>query len=587
MKQNTGTGRQYWRLLSPFRWSIASILALGIFAAGVSLLQPYLFHYAIDEIALKASLPTGQRITRLTNVALLMGLLIALSFVASYFNAYCSTALSHRVTARLRYRLLRHMLRLPLHELTKMKTGGATARLNQDTNTASSIVNKGIITPGVALFQGVVALTMVFVLNWKMSLAALVVILPLGVVTHLFTKRLRPLFKEIAAIGGELSARSIEMFGGVRVSRIYCREVAERRAYVKFYHQIIRKTLAARRKQIAVDSLWLVAFGLIQIVIVLLGIYLSIYHEATVGDIIAIIIYSNRLMGPIEQVVSSYDGVQEDLAAMDRIIEVLNMEPDKLDRADAIEAPREVDSVVFNGVSFSYNGTQTKALVNVSFHVRGGQTIALVGKSGAGKSTLTDLLSRFYDPQEGTIHLNGMDLRDLKLQSYRQIIGMVQQDTFLFDGTVRENVAYAVPRACDEEIEAAAQSANAHEFIIGLPNGYDTIIGERGVKLSGGQRQRISIARAFLADPTVLILDEATSHLDTENEQKIQLALKRLLKGRTTFIVAHRLSTVMNADTIIVLEEGRICEIGTHDELTKKGGRYFSMLQRQHSPACI
>ena len=573
--------KRYWGVLTPYWTTIALVFFLCAFSAGVSLTQPYLFHYIIDDIALKEGLGEPEKLTLLGYGAILLLILTSFSFVANYFYAYLSTVMNHKVTARLRYRLLKHMLHLPLNVLTDMKTGGAVARLNNDTATVSQTVNRAFVVPGVSALQALVALIMVFALNWKMSLAALAVIVPMGLATHLYAKRLRPLFIEISRMASDLSARSTEMFGGVRVSRIYGKEAAERSAYLKIYHQMIRKTLAARQKQVGIDSFWNVGFGLIQIIIVVLGVYLIIYNQATVGDIVAIIMYSNRIMGPIQQVVSSYDQVQAFLAAMDRIFEVLDIKRDKLDRPDALDAPATVDKLKIEHLSFAYNSTGQKALSDIDFEVVRGQTVALVGKSGAGKSTLTDLLSRFYDPQEGAIYLNGRDLRDIKLRGYRKLLGLVQQDVFLFDGSARDNIAYAVPQASSEEVVAAATRANAHEFIEQLPDGYDTLIGERGVKLSGGQRQRISIARAFLVNPEILILDEATSSLDTENEQVIQLTLQELLKDRTTFIIAHRLSTVIHSDTIVVLDEGRICEMGTHDELRAKRGIYFDMIERQ------
>ncbi|HSR69857.1 MAG TPA: ABC transporter ATP-binding protein [Acidobacteriota bacterium] len=576
---------RYWKVLAPFKWSILMIFLFCSFSAGVSLAQPYIFHFIVDEIALNQALDAAAKMTRLSYAGILLLVLIFLSFLAQYLYQYRSAVLGNKITARLRYRLLRHMLHLPLNVLTQMKTGGAVARLNQDTQTVSQTVNRALVLPGISLIQAAVALFMVFFLNWKMSLAALAIIVPMGIATHLYAKRLRPLFVELSKMGSELSARSTEMFGGVRVSRIYRREMAERNAYLKIYHRMIRQSLAAAKKQVGIDSFWHIGFGLIQIIIVILGVYLIIHDEGTVGDILAIIMYSNRIMGPISQVVGSYDQLHSYLAAMDRIFEILNIKRDKLDRADAVEAPRVVRSLRIENLSFSYPGATRKAVDGVSFEVKRGQTVALVGKSGAGKSTLTDLISRFYDPQEGAIYLNGIELRDIKLKSYRGLLGMVQQDVFLFDGSVRDNIAYARPSADMEDIIAAARHANAHEFVDQLPQGYDTLIGERGVKLSGGQRQRISIARAFLADPKILILDEATSNLDTENEQAIQAALKELLKERTTFIIAHRLSTVTYADTVIVLDEGKITEMGSPEVLLAKGGAYFEMIERQRRTA--
>ena len=559
----------------------------GAFSSGVSLIQPYVMRYVIDQVAMNKTESEHVRMKRLLLVAVFMVSLIGLSIVASYCNGYWTVIMNQKVTASLRRRLLRHMLRLPLTDLTQMKIGGAVSRLNQDTSTVSSLVSRILISPGLALLQAAVALLMAFLLNWRMSLAALAVIIPLGAATKLYAKRLRPLFAELAKLGADLSARTVEMFGGLRVTRIYRREAAECQAYLGLYHKIVRKTLAARRKQITLESYSFVAFSLIQLVIVILGVFLIVQGKGTVGDIIAIIIYSNRIMGPIQQVVNSYGELQEDLACMDRIFGVLDMKEDKLDRPDAVEAPRRVETVAVKDLTFTHVAAPKPALSNISFRVRGGQMIALVGRSGAGKTTLTDLLARFYDPQKGAILINGRDIRDFKLKSYRKLLGLVQQETFIFDGSIRDNIAYSVPHATNAQIITAAKCANVHEFVEAMPAGYDTIVGERGVKLSGGQRQRISIARAFLADPEILILDEATSNLDTENEQAIQAALTKLLSGRTTFIIAHRLSTIVDADVVIVLEEGRIREIGSHAELIASRDTYFDMIERQRKSLVV
>lgn len=584
MPKNRKLGR-YWQVLAPYRGTILLVFVFAALSMAFGLLQPYLFHYVIDRIALDPVLSPAAKLDRLQVFAGILLVLIAISFLAQYFYETLAITLRHRMTARLRYQLLRRMLHLPLGDLVDMKTGGAVARLNQDTETVSQTANRALVLPGVALLQAVVALVMVFYLNWKLSAAALLVILPLGLLTHLYARRLRPLFVDVSRLGSDLSARSTEMFGGIRVSRIYRREAAERKAYLGIYHQIIRRSLSASRKQIVIDSFWHIGFGLLQITVVLLGVYLIIHGQATVGDILAIIMYSNRIMGPVSQVVGSYGQVNAYLAAMDRIFEVLGMEGDRLDRPGALEAPRRVESLVFENVGFTYRGASRKALSGISFEVRRGQTIALVGKSGAGKSTLTDLVARFHDPQEGAILVNGVDLRQLRVKSYRGLLGLVQQDVFLFDGTVAENIAYGRPGASRDEILAAAASASVDEFARHLPNGYDTVIGERGLKLSVGQRQRISIARAFLADPEILILDEATSNLDTENEQVIQAALEALLKDRTTFIIAHRLSTIRFADTVVVLADGRVQEMGAPDELLARQGLYFEMIERQRQLA--
>jgi ATP-binding cassette subfamily B protein len=286
------------------------------------------------------------------------------------------------------------------------------------------------------------------------------------------------------------------------------------------------------------------------------------------------------LLNPVWNIVNTFSELQRSLAAMERVFEILSMESDKPDRPNAIEAPAVVDELRFEHVDFAYH--ENKPVIrDFNVVVEGGSVIALVGRSGAGKTTITDLVARFHDPTGGRILLNGIDIRDFQLKSYRGLLALVQQEVFLFDGTVRDNIAYGRHDATDEQVIDAARRANASEFIEKLPNGYDSIIGERGVKLSGGQRQRLAIARAILANPQILILDEATSNLDTESEQLIQASMSDLLAGRTTFVIAHRLSTIRRADLILLMEEGRVIERGTHEELMGKRGAYHAMVLRQ------
>jgi ATP-binding cassette subfamily B protein/subfamily B ATP-binding cassette protein MsbA len=306
--------------------------------------------------------------------------------------------------------------------------------------------------------------------------------------------------------------------------------------------------------------------------------------RASVGDIMAFQWYTFLLLNPVWNIVNSFSELQRSLAAMERVFEVLAMETDKPDRPGAIEAPKHVEEIRFEAVDFEYR-ENLPVVKHFDVIVPGGSVVALVGRSGAGKTTVTDLVARFHDPTRGRILLNGIDIRDLKLRTYRDLLAIVQQDVFLFDGSVRQNIAYGRHDATAVEIENAARQANAHEFIVNLPEGYETYIGERGVKLSGGQQQRLAIARALLASPQILILDEATSNLDTESEQLIQASMATLLAGRTTFVIAHRLSTVRRASMILLLENGSVVERGTHEELMERRGVYYDMVRRQMEAA--
>jgi ATP-binding cassette subfamily B protein/subfamily B ATP-binding cassette protein MsbA len=325
---------------------------------------------------------------------------------------------------------------------------------------------------------------------------------------------------------------------------------------------------------------WGLLLAGVNVVIIWYGGYLNIVGGASIGDIMAFQWYTFLLLNPVWQIVHSFSELQRSLAAMERVFEVLGMEHDKPDRPDARPAPQVVQEIHLDDVQFAYRESQP-VVRDFSVRVPGGSVVALVGRSGAGKTTVTDLVARFHDPTQGRILLNGWDIRDFRLRSYRDLLAIVQQDVFLFDGSVRENIAYGRRNATDAEIEDAARRANAHEFIVKLPEGYETFIGERGVKLSGGQCQRLAIARAFLAAPQILILDEATSNLDTESEQLIQASMTTLLAGRTTFVIAHRLSTIRRADLILLMEEGRIIERGTHEQLMSARGAYYRMVLRQ------
>jgi ATP-binding cassette subfamily B protein/subfamily B ATP-binding cassette protein MsbA len=417
-------------------------------------------------------------------------------------------------------------------------------------------------------------------LNWRLALAALAIIPGAMLLSFTFARSIRPIYRSIRKDAERIDGRVGETFSGIRVVRGFGQEVLELLEYLRGRHTVLRKEFFAHRREMVLWTSWGLLISGVNVVIVWYGGHLSIDGRASIGDIMAFQWYSFLLLNPVWSIVNSFSELQRSLAATERVFEVLAMPQDKPDRVGAVDAPDEVREVRFEGVHFEYReGLPVLHDFNVS--VPGGSVVALVGRSGAGKTTVTDLVARFHDPSVGRILLNGTDLRDLTLRSYRDLLAIVQQEVFLFDGSVRENIAYGRHAAAPEEVEDAARRANAEEFILRLPQGYETAIGERGVKLSGGQQQRLAIARALLADPRILILDEATSNLDTESEQLIQASMATLLADRTTFVIAHRLSTIRRADLILLLEDGRVIERGTHEDLLRAEGVYAEMVRRQ------
>jgi ATP-binding cassette subfamily B protein/subfamily B ATP-binding cassette protein MsbA len=578
--------REYFHWLRPHRTAVTAFIAVALIRAGLEMVEPLFMRFMVDKVLLNKTLDTAARLARLNLTGTAFLTLIVGSNLLNAFKENRQRLLNTRLMLALRRTLFKRMLHLPLAKLHDMKTGGILSRLTGDVDTTTGFLQMAIVSPSIALLRLGIAIGILFALNWRLALTAMAIIPGIVVISFISSKRIRPIYRSIRKDVERIDGRVGETFSGIRVVRAFRREVSELLEYMRGRHAVLRKEMFAQRREMVIWTTWGLIMGAINVVIVWYGGLLALHGGASIGDIMAFQWYVWLLLGPVWNIVNTFSELQRSLAAMERVFEVLGMPADKPDRAGAQPAPIKVRELRFEGVTFEYREAQP-VVDDFTLTVPGGSVIALVGRSGAGKTTVTDLVARFQDPSRGRIVLNGSDIRDFQLKTYRELLAIVQQDVFLFDGSVRENIAYGCHSASDADVEDAARRANAHEFITRLPGAYDTFIGERGVKLSGGQQQRLAIARAILKRPEILILDEATSNLDTESEQLIQAAMEGLLAGRTTFIIAHRLSTVHRADMILVMEDGRVIERGKHDELMARRGSYWEMVQRQsqaHGP---
>jgi len=572
--------RAYLRWLRPYRLEIGIVFVLALMRAGLEMIEPLFLRFIVDHVLLNRALEGAARLVRLNMAgAAFLGVVIV-SALIQVTKDYRQRKLNVQVTLSLRRSLFDRLLHLPLSKLWDMKTGGILSRITGDVDTTSGLLQMAVMSPVISVIRLAIAVGILVSLNWRLALTALALIPGVVLMSFTFARRVRPIYRSLRRDAEQIDGRVGETFSGIRVVRAFRRETAELLEYMRGRHTVLRKELFAQRRELALWTSWGMLLSIVNVVIVWYGGWLALAGRASIGDIMAFQWYTFLLLNPVWNIVNSFSELQRSLAATERVFDVLQMEADKPDRPDARDAPRIVREMRFENVEFEYRaGTPVVRDFNVT--VPGGSVVALVGRSGAGKTTVTDLVARFHDPTRGRIVVNGTDIRDLKLRTYRDLLAIVQQDVFLFDGSVRDNIAYGRHNATDAEIEDAARRANAHEFIERLPEQYDTFIGERGVKLSGGQCQRLAIARAILASPQILILDEATSNLDTESEQLIQESMGTLLAGRTTFVIAHRLSTVRRANLILLMEDGCVVERGTHIELMETRGAYYHMVRRQ------
>ncbi len=576
-KKNVSAGAA-WREMRDLLWVHRRRLVTGLLLMLVGrlagLVLPLSSKYVIDEVLAK------QRYELLAPIAIAGGIATAIQAVTSFALSQILGVAAQRAITEMRKHVQAHIMRLPVRYFDATQTGVLVSRIMNDAEGLRNLVGTGLVQLVGGLVTAVLGLGVLFYVNWRLTVVTMLVLgVFAGGMSYAFRK-LRPLFRERGKINAEVTGRLTEALGGIRVVKSYTAEKREEIVFAQGAHRLFRNIAKSMTGVSATTSGSNVIVGVISIVMIWLGGRDILAGRMTLGDFFMYVFFIGLVAAPLVSIASIGTQITEAFAGLDRIREVLETPTE--DDVDKSKKPlTTIDGhIAFDDVWFEYNEGQP-VLKGVSFDALPGTTTALVGSSGSGKSTLISLVMAFNRPLRGRVLVDGRDLATIPLRDFREQLASVLQENFLFDGTVAENIGYANPSASLEDIKAAARIAHCEEFILRFPQGYDTVVGERGIKLSGGQRQRVSIARAILANPKVLILDEATSSLDSESEEMIQDGLRALRSGRTTFVIAHRLSTIRRADLILLMEDGRIIERGTHEELMRSRGTYYAMVRRQ------
>jgi ABC-type multidrug transport system fused ATPase/permease subunit len=568
-----------WEEARELVWKHRSRLALGLAIMVVNrlagLVLPVTTKYLMDNVI------TQHQWDLLPKLASAVAIATLVDAASSFANSQILGVAAQRAITDMRKDVDAHVMRLPIRYFDSTKTGILISRIMSDAEGIRNLVGTGLVQLTGSILTAVMGLGILFYLSWRLTSVTIVILAAFGIGMATAFNKLRPLFRERGQINAEVTGRLGESLGGVRIVKAYTAEKREELVFAKGAHRLFRNVARTLTGVSAVGAFSGVVIGSIGIAMMLVGGSAIRAGAMTAGDLVMYLSMVALVTMPVIQLANIGTQITEAFAGLDRIREIRKMATEDQEDASRRSVPDVRGEVEFQNVTFEYN-PGVPVLKQVSFRAPAGSTTALVGSSGSGKSTLISLVMAFNRPQSGRLLVDGLDLNDIKLRDYRTHLGVVLQDNFLFDGTIAENIAYARPHATRDEIKTVSRIAHCDEFVEAFEKGYDTIVGERGVRLSGGQRQRVAIARAILANPRVLILDEATSSLDSESEALIQDGLKSLRQGRTTFVIAHRLSTIQSADQILVLEAGEIVERGTHEELLARAGRYRQLYDKQY-----
>ncbi|WP_334267429.1 ABC transporter ATP-binding protein [Edaphobacter sp. HDX4] len=566
---------EMWDLMKPRRWLLAGSFLLMVINRASGLVLPASTRYLIDNVMARHLL---------YQLPIIIGVVVAataLQGVTSYTLTQLLSKEGQRLIAELRIKAQRHIGKLPVAFYDANRTGALVARIMSDVEGVRNLIGTGIVDFLGGLLTALFAFGYLIHLSVQMTIVTFIILVVFGLILQRAFKTIRPIFRERSKINAEVTGRLTESLGGVRVIKGYHAEDSEAQVFASGAHRLLANVISSLTAQSLMSLASTMVLGVVGALVMYLGAHQVVAGRLTTGGYVTYVMFLAFMIAPIVQLVSIGTQLTEAAAGLDRTAELLSEQTEDAEpgRTNSLGSIR--GEVGFEDVTFAYEPGKP-VLHGISFASHPGTVTALVGSSGSGKSTIISLVCAFHTATTGSVLVDGVDLATVRLDSYRSQLGVVLQETFLFDGTIRENILFSHPSATTEQFEEACRIARVDEFAERFPEGYETIVGERGVKLSGGQRQRLSIARAILANPRILILDEATSSLDSESEAMIQEGLNHLMEGRTTFVIAHRLSTIRRADQILVIEQGNIVERGTHESLYALGGRYYDLYTRQH-----